>query len=85
MVAEYFGEGHTFQGEFGYNPVDLVLNTLGLTPEMLAAMGPELQGKMTGLFTSLNGFILNAFENTNWDDINDKGAWLQGLMNSVIE
>ena len=85
LVAEYFGEGHTFQGEFGYNPVDLVLNTLGLTPEMLAAMGPELQGKMTGLFTSLNGFILNAFENTNWDDINDKGAWLQGLMNSVIE
>ena len=85
LVAEYFGEGHTFQGEFGYNPVDLILNTLGLTPEMLAAMGPELQGKMTGLFTSLNGFILNAFENTNWDDINDKGAWLQGLMNSVIE
>lgn len=86
LVAEYFGEGHTFQGEFGYNPVDLVLNTLGLTPETLAAMGPtELQGKMTGLFTSLNGFILNAFENTNWDDINDKGAWLQGLMNSVIE
>lgn len=85
LVVEYFGEGHTFQGEFGYNPVDLVLNTLGLTPEMLAAMGPKLQGKMTGLFTSLNGFILNAFENTNWDDINDKGAWLQGLMNSVIE
>ena len=85
LVVEYFGEGHTFQGEFGYNPVDLVLNTLGLTPEMLAAMGPKLQDKMTGLFTSLNGFILNAFENTNWDDINDKGAWLQGLMNSVIE
>lgn len=85
LVVEYFGEGHTFQGEFGYNPVDLVLNTLGLTPEMLAAMGPKLQDKMTGLFTSLNGFILNAFENTNWDDINNKGAWLQGLMNSVIE
>lgn len=85
LVAEYFGEGHTFQSEFDYNPVDLVLNTLGLTPEMLAAMGPELQGKMTGLFTSLNGFILNAFENTNWDDINNKGAWLQGLMNSVID
>lgn len=85
LVVEYFGEGHTFQGEFGYNPVDLILNTLGLTPEMLAAMGPKLQDKMTGLFTSLNGFILNAFENTNWDDINDKGAWLQGLMNSVIE
>lgn len=85
LVVEYFGEGHTFQGEFGYNPVDLVLNTLGLTPEMLAAMEPKLQGKMTGLFTSLNGFILNAFENTNWDDINDKGTWLQGLMNSVIE
>lgn len=85
LVAEYFGEGKTFQSEFGYNPVDLVLNTLGLTPKMLAAMGPELQGKMTGLFTSLNGFILNAFENTNWDDINNKGAWLQGLMNSVIE
>ena len=85
LVVEYFGEGHTFQSEFGYNPVDLVLNTLGLTPEMLAAMGPELQGKMIGLFTSLNGFILNAFKNTNWDDINNKGAWLQGLMNSVIE
>ena len=85
LVVEYFGEGHTFQGEFGYNPVDLVLNTLGLTPEMLAAMEPKLQDKMTGLFTSLNGFILNAFENTNWDDINDKGTWLQGLMNSVIE
>lgn len=85
LVAEYFGEGKTFQSEFGYNPVDLVLNTLGLTPKMLATMGPELQGKMTGLFTSLNGFILNAFENTNWDDINNKGAWLQGLMNSVIE
>lgn len=85
LVAEYFGEGHTFQSEFGYNPVDLVLNTLGLTPEMLAAMGPELQDKMTGLFTSLNGFILNAFENTNWNDINDKEAWLQGLMNSVID
>lgn len=85
LVVEYFGEGHTFQDEFGYNPVDLVLNTLGLTPEMLAAMGPELQGKMIGLFTSLNGFILNAFENTNWDDINNKGTWLQGLMNSVIE
>lgn len=85
LVVEYFGEGHTFQDEFGYNPVDLVLNTLGLTPEMLAAMGPELQGRMIGLFTSLNGFILNAFENTNWDDINNKGTWLQGLMNSVIE
>ena len=85
LVVEYFGEGHTFQGEFGYNPVDLVLNTLGLTPEMLAAMGPELQGKMIGLFTSLNDFILNAFENTNWDDINDKGAWFQGLINSVID
>lgn len=85
LVVEYFGEGHTFQGEFGYNPVDLILNTLGLTPEMLAAMGPELQGKMIGLFTSLNDFILNAFENTNWDDINDKGTWLQGLMNSVID
>lgn len=85
LVAEYFGEGHTFQSEFGYNPVDLVLNTLGLTPEMLAAMGPELQDKMTGLFTFLNGFILNAFENTNWNDINDKEAWLQGLMNSVID
>lgn len=85
LVAKYFGEGKTFQSEFGYNPVDLVLNTLGLTPEMLAAMEPKLQDKMTGLFTSLNGFILNAFENTNWDDINDKGTWLQGLMNSVIE
>lgn len=85
LVVEYFGEGHTFQGEFGYNPVDLILNTLGLTPEMLAAMGPELQGKMIGLFTSLNDFILNAFENTNWDDINDKGTWFQGLMNSVID
>lgn len=85
LVVEYFGEGHTFQDEFGYNPVDLVLNTLDLTPEMLAAMGPELQGRMIGLFTSLNGFILNAFENTNWDDINNKGTWLQGLMNSVIE
>jgi hypothetical protein len=48
-------------------------------------MGPELQGKMIGLFTSLNDFILNAFENTNWDDINDKGAWFQGLINSVID